>query len=144
MGEDSMSVEERAWAGFLRTHERLWRQMEEGLAGLNLSMAELDVLFALDVSGRVGVRMSDLAERRLMSTGGFTRLADRLERRGVIERRRSEADGRSLECFLTAEGRTLLRVARRTHGQDIQRLFIDRLSEDQLRALTEVWASLAP
>jgi DNA-binding MarR family transcriptional regulator len=37
------------------------------------------------------MRTSDLAEQRLMSSGGFTRLADRLERRGLIERGRSAA-----------------------------------------------------
>ncbi|GAB3837480.1 hypothetical protein GCM10028799_76690 [Kribbella italica] len=118
--------------------------MEAGLAPLNVSMAELDVLLALNAARPRGVRMSDLAERRLMSSGGFTRLADRLEERGLIERRRSTVDGRSLEMVMTAQGRALLRRARRQHHVDVRALFLDRLGEDDLRQLSAIWAALDP
>lgn len=137
-------LEQEAWGGFLRTHERLWRALEAGLAPLNVSLAEYDVLLALDAAGPAGIRMSDLARRRLMSTGGFTRLADRLERRGLIERRRSTADGRSLDAVMTRQGCALLRKARRQHHSDLRALFFSRLDDDQLRCLAEVWAALLP
>lgn len=88
--------------------------------------------------------MSDLAERRLMSSGGFTRLADRLERRGLIERRRSAADGRSWEAVLTSDDRRLLRRAWRQHHSDLRALFFDRLEERDLHYLASVWARLNP
>ncbi|MFF0794754.1 MarR family transcriptional regulator [Streptomyces spiralis] len=68
-------------------------------------MAEYSVLALLGQAGRKGMRMSELAQRRLMSAGGFTRLADRLEQRGLIERRRSPGDGRGFEAVLTSDGR---------------------------------------
>ncbi len=138
------ALEQAAWSGFLRTHDRLWRAMEAGLAALNVSMAELDVLLALNAARPRGVRMSDLAERRLMSSGGFTRLADRLEKRGLIERRRSDVDGRSLEMVMTAQGRALFRRARRQHHVDVRALFLDRLGEDDLRRLSAIWVKLDP
>ncbi|TDD86672.1 MarR family transcriptional regulator [Actinomadura darangshiensis] len=137
-------LEDEAWRGFLLTHDRLWRSMEEGLAALNVSMAEYSVLALLGDAGPKGMRMSDLAERRLMSTGGFTRLADRLERRGLIERRRSDADGRSLDAILTKDGRALLRKAWRRHHRDLRELFFDRLGDDDLRRLADIWNRLAP
>ncbi|MEU3623035.1 hypothetical protein BS329_20780 [Amycolatopsis coloradensis] len=136
------ALEEEAWGGFLRTHERLWRQLETGLSAVNVSLAEYDVLLALDAAGPGGLRMSDLAERRLMSTGGFTRLADRLERRSLIERRRSAVDGRSLDAVLTDEGRTLLRQARRQHHSDLRTHFFERLNTDDLRQLADIWTRL--
>ena len=137
-------LEDEAWRGFLLTHDRLWRELETGLARLNVSMAEYSVLTLLGEAGRAGMRMSELAERRLMSSGGFTRLADRLEHRGLIERRRSTQDRRGLEAVLTREGRSLLRRAWRQHHGDLRRLFFDRLDDQDLRALTGIWAKLEP
>ncbi|MBO0871380.1 MAG: MarR family transcriptional regulator, partial [Micromonosporaceae bacterium] len=108
----------------------------------NVSMAEYSVLALLGAAGAKGMRMSDLAERRLMSTGGFTRLADRLEHRGLIERRRSAVDGRSLEAVLTRQGRMLLRRAWRRHHDDLRALFFDRLDDRDLRRLADIWARL--
>ncbi|WP_170309227.1 MarR family transcriptional regulator [Pseudonocardia hierapolitana] len=71
-------------------------------------MAEYSVLALLYAADPKGMRMSDLARRRLMSTGGFTRLADRLVSRGLIERRRSPVDARSFDAILTSEGRALM------------------------------------
>jgi DNA-binding MarR family transcriptional regulator len=137
-------LEQEAWEGFLRTHERLWRAMEAGLAQVNVSMAEYSVLALLGNAGPRGMRMSDLAGQRLMSSGGFTRLADRLERRGLIERRRSAADGRGFDAVLTSDGKALLRKARRQHHSDLRALFFSRLDENSLRCLAGIWARLSP
>jgi len=138
------ALEDEAWQGFLFAHDRIWREIEAGLRPLNVTMAEYSVLNLLAEAGPQGMRMSDLASRRVMSTGGFTRLADRLESRGLIERRPSSADGRSLIAVMTRDGRTLLRRAwKRQHG-DLRRLFFDRLDDDDLQQLVSVWAKLAP
>jgi DNA-binding MarR family transcriptional regulator len=145
MATDRFSdIEDAAWRGLLTTHDRLWRQLAAGLATMQVSMAEYSVLALLGEAGPGGMRMSDLAERRLMSTGGFTRLADRLERRGLIQRRRDEVDGRSFQAVLTAQGRTLLRKAWRRHHADLRELFFDRLDDDDLRHLADIWARLDP
>src|SRR5699024_7086465 len=113
-----------------------------GLESLNVSMAEYSVLALLGEAGRDGMRMSERARRRLMTTGGFTRLADRLERRGLIERSRASDDKRGLVAVLTADGRALLRDAWKQQHADLRRLFFDRLDDDDLRALTRVWSRL--
>ncbi|WP_431308800.1 MarR family winged helix-turn-helix transcriptional regulator [Homoserinibacter gongjuensis] len=88
------------------------------------------------------MRMSDLARERLMSTGGFTRLADRLERRGLMERRPADDDKRGLLAVLTPAGRALLRDAWRRQHSDLRRLFFDRLDDDDLRDLARIWNKL--
>ena len=135
-------LEDAAWRGFLLTHDRIWRSIQEGLAPLNVSMAEYSVLALLGEAGPKGMRMSELAERRLMSTGGFTRLADRLEHRGLIERRRSGVDGRSIDATLTSQGRALLRKAWRRQYRDLHSLFFDRLDDEDLRRLADIWDRL--
>jgi DNA-binding MarR family transcriptional regulator len=141
--DDLRDLEQEAWSGFLFTHERLWRAMAAGLASLNVSMGEYSVMALLYGAGSKGMRMSDLAQQRLMSTGGFTRLADRLVSRGLVERRRSAVDARSSDAILTSKGRALMRKARRQHHRDLQAFFFSRLDDDQLRCLVDVWADLA-
>lgn len=140
--ETLSALEDAAWRGFLLTHDRLWRALEAGLAALDVSMAEYSVLALLGEAGRDGMRMSELAERRLMSSGGFTRLADRLERRGLIQRRPSAVDGRGSEAVLTAAGRALLRKAWRKQHAQLRELFFDRLDRNDLRRLADIWARL--
>lgn len=142
--EKLSSLEDAAWRGFLLTHDRLWRALEARLAQFDVSMAEYSVLALLGEAGREGMRMSDLAERRLMSTGGFTRLADRLERRGLIERRRSPVDGRGSDAVLTKAGRALLRKAWNQQYRALRELFFDRLDDDDLSRLAGIWARLDP
>lgn len=137
-------LENEAWQGFLYTHDRLWTEIEAGIAPLNVSMAEYSVLALLGQAGQQGMRMSELARLRLMSTSGFTRLADRLERRGLIQRNQSPDDKRSYVAVLTSEGRTLLRKAWRRQHADLRRLFFDRLEDDDLRDLARIWARLRP
>ncbi|HET8589650.1 MAG TPA: MarR family transcriptional regulator [Nakamurella sp.] len=135
-------LEDAAWQGFLYTHHHLWRAVEAGLAPLQVSMAEYGVLSLLARAGRGGMRMSELAQRQVMSTGGFTRLADRLERRGLIERRPTPQDGRGAAAVLTAQGRSLLRKAWVQHHDDLRRLFFDRLDEADLNELVRIWERL--
>lgn len=142
--DDLRDLEQDAWNGFLFAHERLWRALAAGLAPLDVSMGEYSVLALLYGAGPKGMRMSDLAQRRLMSTGGFTRLADRLVSRGLIERRRSSVDARSFDAVLTSKGRALTRKARRRHHRDLQELFFSRLDDDQLRCLVGIWERLDP
>jgi DNA-binding MarR family transcriptional regulator len=137
-------LEDDAWQGFLRTHDQIWRDVEAGLAALAVSMAEYSVLALLARAGANGMRMSDLARERLMSTGGFTRLADRLERRGLMERRPADDDKRGLLAVLTPAGRALLRDAWRRQHSDLRRLFFDRLDDDDLRDLARIWNKLQP
>lgn len=140
--ENLTGQEDAAWRGFLLTHDRLWRALETGLATLDVSMAEYSVLALLGEAGPSGMRMSELAERRLMSTGGFTRLADRLERRGLIQRRPSAVDGRGSEAVLTKDGRALLRKAWHKQHAQLRELFFDRLDQKDLTRLTDIWTRL--
>jgi DNA-binding MarR family transcriptional regulator len=141
--ENLSALEDAAWRGFLLTHDRLWRALEAGLATLDVSMAEYSVMALLGEAGPSGMRMSELAERRLMSSGGFTRLADRLERRGLIVRRPSAADGRGSEAVLTKAGRALLRRAWRKQYAQLRELFFDRMDENDLTKLADIWARLS-
>lgn len=88
-----------------------------------------------------GVRVSRLGERLHLDSATLTPLLKRLEGRGILERRRSIADERVVEIFLTAKGRRL-----RTKAADVgkemfckMQLSIDELGRlrEELKALTK-------
>jgi DNA-binding MarR family transcriptional regulator len=58
-----------------------------------------------------GERVSGIGDRLQLDSATLTPLLKRLESRGLVERRRSAADERVVEVFLTAEGKRLKRRA---------------------------------
>jgi len=135
--------ESQAWRGFLRTHAVLWRELEARLeARHGISLGVFDVLVLLDEAPGGRLRMSELASAVLMTSGGFTRLADRLCAEGLATRERSPSDGRGFELALTRAGRAKLEQARETHRGDVRALFLSRLSARDQTLLGQIWARL--
>jgi DNA-binding MarR family transcriptional regulator len=74
------------------------------------------------------MRMAELAERLLFTRSGITRLVDRLERDGFVERNECPHDGRGVYAILTEKGFDTLEGAAVPHVDGIRRLFFDRLN----------------
>ncbi|GAA2589057.1 MarR family transcriptional regulator [Actinomadura fulvescens] len=144
MEQDKLApLQDEAWSGFVRTHALLYRELGRRLVrshGMPLSTYE--VLLRLAWADKTGLRMSDLAQQVDMTSGGLTRLADRLERDGLITRTRSEEDLRGYHARITPAGRRQLRAANRRHLKDVRELFLDNLTSDDLQALADIWRRL--
>src|SRR3954469_20039884 len=99
-----------AWRGLLNAHARLTAQIEAALADAALpQLAWYDVLCALQRAPGKSLRMGELADAVTISRSGLTRLVDRIEAEGFLERRPSAADRRAIEVAITPEGSKLLR-----------------------------------
>ncbi|GAA1801649.1 MarR family winged helix-turn-helix transcriptional regulator [Nesterenkonia flava] len=126
----------RAWTDFLEAHSRLMRLLERDLkASHGLTLSEYDVLHRLEEAGDKPVRMSALAQALLYTTGGLTRLIDRMQDRGLIDRSTSPADRRVVHVVLTSHGLETLRQAAGTHLRGLQRYFGQHLPEGELHAV---------
>ena len=127
------SAELRAWRAFLHTHARVIRRLDAELqAERGLTLSAYEVLLTLRKAANRSLRMSDLAERVLLSPSGATRVVDQLARRGLVERCRGEEDARSQIASLTDEGAKELRAAAPIHVRGIQENFTGRLTPQQL------------
>lgn len=125
-----------AWRAFLHAHARLTRRLDEELqAAHQLSLAEYDALLHLAGAPGRRLRMSALADRVLLSRSGITRLVDRLETAGMVERSACVTDARGAEAALTTEGLQRLREASRTHLAGVARYFLDVVSADDQAAI---------
>jgi len=135
----------RAWRGLLRTHARLVKALDAELEaehGLGVTSYEVLLYLADAAGGRM--RMHDLASSVLLSRSGLTRLVDRLERDGLLERKSCEDDARGAFAVLTPAGRQKLDAARRTHLDGVRRHFLEHLADDELDALGDIWDRVAP
>ena len=133
------------WRGFLRTHSHLIKQLEQDLAAQRkIPLVSYDVLVQLAEAPGHRLRMSELAEAVLLSRSGLSRLVDRLQKDGLVLREPDPYDARGLFTVLTDKGRDTLRDAAQVHLAGIARLVVDRLSDPELRQLSELMAKLDP
>ena len=132
-----------AWAGFLRTHATLVRELDEELTEHHgLPLSSYDVLVQLADAPDGMLRMSHLADAVLLSRSGLTRLVGRLVSQGMIERLECKNDARGAFAAITDHGRERLAEARATHRAGVRERFLDRLSEREQRQLAKAWGRL--
>lgn len=135
----------RAWRGLLRVHASMVKALDAELERAHgLSLTSYEVLLYLGESDEGRLRMHDLASSVLLSRSGLTRLADRLERHGLLERRACESDARGSFAVITDAGREKLAAARATHLDGVRRHFLSHLSPAEQDALGDVWERLLP
>jgi len=138
-------VERGAWRGFLRVHTALTRELDAELeAAHGLPLTSYEVLLHLADSPEGMMRMSELADSVLLSRSGLTRLADRLERDGLIERRACPSDARGANATITPTGRERFEAARETHLAGVRGLFLAHVSEREAKQLARVWDRISP
>jgi DNA-binding MarR family transcriptional regulator len=138
-------VEAEAWVGFLRAHRALVAELDEELRrDHDLPLTSFDVLAQLDNAPDHQLRMSELADAVLLSRSGLTRLVERLERKGLLERRECQDDARGAFAVLTDTGSSTLSEARRTHLAGVRERFLRRFDENELRRLGDAWRRLPP
>jgi DNA-binding MarR family transcriptional regulator len=134
-----------AWRSFLRTHTHLLRQLEQQLQAYGkIAIGSYDVLVQLAEAPGNRLRMSELAEAVLLSRSGLTRLVDRLQKDGLVERQPDPDDARGMYTVLTGKGRDTLRDASKVHLAGVSELVLDRLSEPELRQLQALMVKLDP
>ena len=126
----------------------IWRVfLECGYALIDILDAELqaeaqmtlrwyDVLVNLE-EAQHPVRMNELASRILASKSGLTRVVDRMEEAGLVERHRPPDDRRTIEVVMTPQGAQALKAARLVHRRGIEEHFAQHLDDRQFAALLD-------
>ena len=125
----------------LEAHARVTQKLDAQMRaehGLSVSAYEV-LMFLADAPGHK-MRMSDIAERVLLSRSGCTRLVDRLAGLGYVTRSADARDGRGLYAELTEAGLAKAQAARTTHLEGVRRFFLDRLTATDQLALGDIWS----
>lgn len=131
------------WRAFLRAHARLVRRLESDLLERhNLPLPWYDVLVRLLEADDRRLRMTELAERVMLSPSGLTRLVDRLVQEGLVRREHAERDGRGFYAVLTDAGYDRLRAASGTHLRGIRDYVISKYTEAELAEVAQYLSRL--
>ncbi len=112
------------WAGFLKTTARL-------------TPNQYNVLRILRGAHPHRLASSQIGERMIDRDPDITRLVDRLARRGLVERQRSNRDRRVVEVGITARGRKIVSDLD-LHVRRMPKALLGHLGSERLRQLGDL------
>lgn len=102
------SARQEASLGLLKTVDLLRRRAADVMQPFGVTDQQYNVLRILRGAGPDGLPTLEIAHRMIEQAPGITRLIDRLEKKGLVVRRRCETDRRQVYCVLAPAGRRLL------------------------------------
>ena len=142
---DFLDPEEwESWGALMMLHRSVLQELDAELRRHNgLAVIEFDVLITLFNAPDHRLRMSELAERVLLSPAGTTHLVTRLERDGLVRREADPADGRKWFTVLTQAGDSALKAARPTHNEVLRGTLLASTSPADRRTLRRIWKRLS-
>lgn len=136
MSETDHSEARAAFPVFLKSCalmvDRLDRELQERV-GIQLTWYE--VLAQLSSSSNGRMPMKQLAESVSLSKSGITRLIDRMERSGLVERHSCSDDGRVCFAGLTRRGLSVLQVARPVAAEGVEEYFARHITAEEAQVM---------
>jgi DNA-binding MarR family transcriptional regulator len=143
VGVDTPQME--AFTDLMRARSELGRRLDRDLQReAGLSMTEYVVLLTLRYAPEAGIPVGDLSGEVHLTKSGVTRLVDRMEQAGTVERVADEDDRRSVRASITEKGRAELRKAWPIHRRGIDEYFGAHLSDAEAATLSKLLRRVAP
>ncbi len=145
MGEDKTSQAAiQAWARLIRVEQLLLDGVEADLKAAELPpLVWYDVLLELVREPESRLRHRDLHQRMLLAKYNLSRLLDRMEADGLIQRERVENDGRGEFVQVTTKGRELQKSIWPVYRRAIGKRFSSRLSARDVDELLRILQKLS-
>ncbi len=141
MKEDPKYID--AWGYLLRLQAEVVSRIEADLKEQGeISLTWYDVLLTLDNSPEKRLRMSEIADRIVLSRSALTRSVDRLEKEGFLKREQCGHDARGAYAVLTKKGQTALSKARPVYWAGIKKYFADSLPDADISSLDRIFEKI--
>ncbi len=126
----------RVWARLLRAQHAAQSQVEKALKDAGFPpLSWYDVLLELERGDQAGQRPFELERHLLLPQYGLSRLLDRIEAAGYLERRPCADDARGQVVVITRAGRQLRRKIWPTYSAALKTAVSDRLSGKEQETL---------
>lgn len=123
----------KLWIVLSRAQAAIEAHVRADVARHDLTPAEFGILEVLFHKGPM--LLGEVQKKILVSSGGITYLVDRLERRGLVERRECPTDRRARYAALTPEGESLIRRIFPEHTRAIEHALSGLTREEQEEAI---------
>ena len=131
-----------AWESLFRAQVGVMRRLQRDPEFKELTMREYDVLFNLSRCPTGWTRLNELNEHLLISQPSLSRMVERLENKGLVQRRPARNDQRGVELALTEEGRAMQKRLGRIHVRGIHDLLAPALTAEELDQVKELMDKL--
>jgi DNA-binding MarR family transcriptional regulator len=131
------SVEEEAFLAVQRTADLLSWRGADMLKQHGLSPAQYNTLRILRGAGPKGLACSEIGERMINRDPDITRMLDRLERRGLVQRSREQKDRRVITTRITTAGLALVNRLDQPM-QEFHRRLLGGMGEKPLKSLVRL------
>ena len=143
VGIDTPQME--AFRDLMRAQAELGRRLDHDLQeAAGLSIIEYVVLLTLRYAPGGSLPVGDLSCEVHLTKSGVTRLVDRMERAGTVERLADGDDRRCVRASITEKGRAELRKAWPIHRRGIDEYFGARLSDAEAASLSRLLRKVVP
>lgn len=129
---DSESPALKLWVVLARAYQAIEHRAAAHTAEHGLTLAEFGVLEALLHRGPL--LLGEVQRKLLISSAGITYVVDRLELRGLVERRPCPTDRRARYAALTRKGRALIERVFPDHQRRMERALAGLSPREQQRA----------
>lgn len=132
------SLRHEAIVALLLTVDAVRRPLQELLVDHDeLTHQQFNVLRILRGAMPAGLPTLEIAERMIERTPGVTRLLDRLEQKGLVQRERSATDRRQVFCRLSSSGESLLKALDRPVAK-LDDAVLGGIDDDEVRGLIDL------
>jgi DNA-binding MarR family transcriptional regulator len=140
--ESPVRLAAETWESLFRAQVAVMRKLQSAPAFKSLALNEYDVLFTLSRCPSGWLRLNELNDHVLLSQSSLSRLVERLEKRGLVERMPAPGDGRGILIQLTEAGSELQKQIGREHVRDIAALVAPALTAAEQRELLRLTEKL--
>lgn len=134
----------QAWSALLRAHAGLVPTLDKAVQRTGLSLSWYDVLLELNHAPAKRLRITDLADRVVLSRSRVSRVVDELAAHGYLNKADDPSDRRSTVAEITPEGVRAFRRAAPVYVAAIEDRFAARLSDDELEQLGTLLDKVLP
>jgi MarR family transcriptional regulator, 2-MHQ and catechol-resistance regulon repressor len=124
----------RLWLVLAKAYHAIGTYIEGSIVAQGLILSDFMVLEVLLHKGPLTI--SVIGEKVLLASASMTSAIDRLEKRGLVQRRSCSSDRRIRLVELTADGKSLIEEIYARHEKDLEVVMAD-LSEEERKTLYE-------
>jgi len=143
MNEALSDAEQQMWRTFLSANVQLLERLDHELQQRShISLTDYEILSELAAAPDQRLRMSELADRVLVSRSRLTYRVDRLANVNYVTREECEADRRGLFAILTETGAAALNAAAPGHTCDVRSWFFDAVDDADFEVIARIMARI--
>ena len=135
-------AEESAWRKYIVASRRMYEALDEDLTSHGLSLSDYEILVHLSDAKDRSLRMSELADKTILSRSRLSHRIKYMEGKGWVERQKCASDKRGTWAVMTTKGWNTIVKAAPDHVASIRKRFIDQISKADQANIASAFAKV--